>query len=87
MAIPLVVPIIIPVPIENKKECILVENKKYCEQEDLSKHDLGIFCIIIIFFFLWMFGVFFLLHEGSGILGVLLFFSPFIVGAILSLCT
>lgn len=48
------VPMIMPIHKETKVNCIIQNNKQYCEQKDLSKKDGGIVSLGIVGLILWI---------------------------------
>lgn len=81
MTIPIIVPIIMPIRSkeDSHKECIVVEDKKYCEVSTGSKEMAGIAVLIIVIMVFWLVWIGYeLIVTERFIIGLIIFFAPII---------
>jgi hypothetical protein len=80
-------PVIMPIvtPIHHTKECIVVQGKKYCEDQDISLKDGGIILLATAFLIAYIISICYVLDNDHPLIAFLMVFGPLVVGGILFL--
>jgi F0F1-type ATP synthase assembly protein I len=80
-------PIIIPVVIPRKRDCIVVNGKTYCQDEPATKQDVGAMCLVFIAIILYIVTTCWLADKFDNWMGRILITAlilPFAIGVLLS---
>lgn len=79
------VPIIMPMPVTQKRDCIVQEGIRYCESNPLTKHDLGWMSVIMLVVILWFgFWAWLGIEKDWGMWAMAIcFLVPFALGSLL----
>lgn len=79
-----IIPVIVPVMV--KRNCIVVENKKYCEERETSKSDLGVMFLIVFGIILYVLVAIYLSEKLDYVLKIdsivwflIFFLAPFLL--------
>lgn len=69
--------IIIPIPIEHTRDCIIVEGKRYCEDETMTMRETGILIIAVVILLCWILGgLYFLIEKDNPRMATIYFLVP-----------
>lgn len=76
-------PIIMPSPIQDKRDFIVKDGKKYYEEIPTTKKEIGFGLLFLLLILVWVIlFMYFLTYGEKTILGLTIFFTPIVIGII-----